>query len=82
MNSSAFIPTQFVVQLENTLQPPQWGVPALLCGVHVIVDDTGTTLYQPAYTQRPAAGADITDDYMQAINAQLAKVGLQLSKVV
>ena len=81
MNHSAFIPTQFVLQLPNDLQPPQWGAPALLCGVSVVVDGTGKPIYQPAYVQRPIGQADITPEILEALNTQLAAIGYHLAKV-
>ena len=81
MNHSAFIPTQFVLQLPNDFQPPQWGAPALLCGVSVVVDGTGKPIYQPAYVQRPIGQADITPEILEALNTQLAAIGYHLAKV-
>lgn len=81
MSQSAFIPTQFIVQLLNDFQQPQWGAPALICGAHMVIDGQGQPLYQPAYMQKPAGAEDFTPEVLEAINTQLAKVGLVLSKV-
>lgn len=81
MNHSAFIPTQFVLQLPNDFQPPQWGAPVLLCGLSVVVDDAGKPVYQPAYIQRPISQADLTPDILQALNNQLAAIGFKLERV-
>lgn len=81
MTQSAFVPTQFVVQLANNFQPPQWGAPALICGVQVVVDGAGNPLYQPAYQQRPVGAVDFTPEILESINHQLKTVGLVLSKV-
>lgn len=82
MSQSEFVPTQFIVQLLNDIQPPQFGgAPALICGAHVVVDVEGKPLYAPAYMQKPAGSYDFTPEILEAINTQLAKVGLVLSKV-
>lgn len=81
MSQSAFVPTQFVVQLLNDFQPPQWGAPVLICGAHLVIDDKGQPLYQPSYRQQPAGNSDFTPEILEAVNTQLAKVGLVLSKV-
>lgn len=81
MSNTAFIPTQLVVQLDNNIQPPQWGAPVILGGVTLILDQAGNTMYQPAYVQRPVSAADITPDILQATNNQLAAIGLKLERV-
>lgn len=81
MTQSVFVISQFVVQIENNFQPPQWGAPVLIGGVQVVVDATGNPVYQPAYQNKPVGAADFTPEVLEAVNHQLAKVGLTLSKV-
>lgn len=75
------IPTQIIVQLPNDVQPPQWNAPVLMSLANVVVNESGTVIYQPAYSQRPMASDEFTAENLSAINAQLLKLGLQITKI-
>lgn len=80
-SKSLFVFTHFSVQLKNDLQPPQWGAPVVVSGLHVVLDDQGKQMFNPAHVARPIGGDDLTPETMEAINSQLLTVGLRLSKV-
>lgn len=69
------------VQFANPVQPPQWGAPVLLTQVGLVVDDKGNAVYQPAYSQMPAAPSDITDELLAQLQVQLAAVGLTVARL-
>lgn len=78
---SAFISTQVIIQLDNQVQPPQWGAPVIISGANVVTDQTGQLLYQPAHMQRPMGADEFTPETLSALNAQLGKLGLEIRKV-
>ena len=78
MSQSVFITTQIVIQLPNDLQPPQWGAPVLVAGLHVVLGDKQTPIFHPAHVLRPVGASDIDDAILQSINSQLAKLGLAM----
>lgn len=69
------------VQFANPVQPPQWGAPVLLTQVGLVVDVNGNALYQPAYSQMPAAASDITDEMLAEMQKQLVAVGLTVTRL-
>lgn len=80
-SQSIFVPVQIIVQLDNAVQPPQWNAPVLLGGANVVTDQAGSAIYQPAFTQRPMAASDVTDEMLVALSAKLAELGLQVSRI-
>lgn len=78
---SAFVPVSFVIQLDNQIQPPQWNAPVVITGANVVTNAAGALVYQPAFTQRPMSEEEFTPEYLQAINSQLNKLGLQMTRV-
>lgn len=69
------------IQFPNPVQPPQWGAPVTLTQVGLVVDEKGSPLYQPAYSQMPAAASDITDELLAQLQTQLAAVGLAVTRI-
>lgn len=80
MSRNVYIPTQVIIQLENQIQPPQWGAPLLIAGANVVTNDQGQLIYQPAFTQRPVAEEEFTEEMIQTLNMQLNKLGLVIQK--
>lgn len=78
---NVFVPSQIVIQLENQVQTPQWGAPVVISGCNIVTDKLGNPLMQPAFSQRPMAEDEFTEEYLQAINSQLMKLNLKLSRV-
>ena len=79
---SLFVPYQIILQLPNNVQPPHWEAPALIAGAHVITNDEGILIYQPAHQQRPIAAEEFTPGLLEAINTQLVHLGLTLNQIV
>ena len=79
---SLFVPYQIILQLPNNVQPPHWEAPALIAGAHVITNDEGISIYQPAHQQRPVAAEEFTPALLEAINTQLVHLGLTLNRIV
>ena len=77
---SLYIPYQVIIQLPNSIQPPHWEAPVLLAGAQVVTDVDGNPVYQPAHQQRPMADDEFGPEMLDAINGQLAKLGMVLSK--
>lgn len=69
------------IQFNNPVQPLQWGAPVLLTQVGLVVDANGNSVYQPAYSQMPAAPDDITDEMLAQLQTQLASVGLTVARL-
>ena len=69
------------VQFPNPVQQPQWGAPVLLTQVGLVVDDKGTPLYQPAFSQMPAAPTDITEEILVELQTALEAIGLKVERV-
>ena len=72
--------TEIVIQLENQVQPCRFKAPVVVKGLNIVVDDKSTVVYEPAEMIRPMASLDFNDEIIQAINHQLSKVGLHISK--
>lgn len=76
-----FAITEVVVQLENQVQPCKFKAPVLVKGLNIVVDDSAKVVYESADMVRPMATADFSDEIIQAINSQLSKLGLELTKI-
>lgn len=74
------IPVNLTVQFPNEVQPPQWDAPVLIMQASVVTDINGQAVYQPAFTQVPAAESDITDEMLARLQHQLAAVGLTVTR--
>lgn len=70
-----------VIQLENSLQPPQFGAAMLFSQFSVLVGADGKPVTTPAYSPMPVDVDDINDDILNALNEQLSRVGLFLGRL-
>lgn len=77
-----FIPINVAVQLDNTVQPSNWGAPLVLLGASIVTDSEGKILYQPAFVQRPMAPEEFTDDILEKLNSKFSEAGLKLVRKV
>lgn len=68
------------VQFQNPVQPPQWNAPVLLTQAALVVDSNGNSVYQPAFSQMPAAPTDITDEILVQLQAALEAIGLKVER--
>lgn len=69
------------IQFPNPIQPPQWEAPVLITQASVVVGEDGNAVYQPAFTQVPAAKSDITDDVLAQMQVLMAALGLSVSRL-
>lgn len=76
-----FAITEVVVQIENQVQPCKFKAPVLVKGLNIVVDDSGKVVYESTDMVRPMATSDFSDEIIQAINSQLSKLGLELTKI-
>ena len=76
-----FAITEVVVQIENQVQPCKFKAPVLVKGLNIVVDDSAKVVYESADMVRPMATSDFSDEIIQAINSQLGKLGLELTKI-
>jgi hypothetical protein len=69
----------FTVNLENGVIPAQFRRPVLTTVEQIQVD--GQNVEQPQHLQKPILQADVTDELLVAINAQMALVGLIVTRI-
>lgn len=74
--------TQLTIQLDNPVQPMQWGAPVLITSVVVVTNDAGQSIYQPTHHVQPAVDEDITDELLAALQAKLGAIGLDVTRKV
>lgn len=79
MQRQTFI-TALTVQFDNPVTALQYGAPALLTSVSVVLGVDEKPVYSPAYTVVPAAATDITEEMLAVLSAKLATLGLKVSR--
>lgn len=70
-----------VIQLENSLQPPQFGAALVLSQFTMLVGADGKPTTTPAFSPIPVDADDMTDDLVAAMNEQLGRVGLFIGRL-
>lgn len=66
------------INFENAVMPAQFRRPVLTTVEQILVD--GAAVEQAQHLQRPILQADVTDEMIGAVNAQLALVGLVVTR--
>ncbi|MGF7130527.1 hypothetical protein P3T40_002002 [Paraburkholderia sp. EB58] len=66
------------INFENAVMPAQFRRPVLTTVEQILVD--GVAVEQAQHLQRPILQADVTDEMIAAVNAQLALVGLVVTR--
>lgn len=79
MNRTTIV-TQLVVQIDNEVQPPQYGAPVLMGTVTLVTTPGGQQAYQPAYRVEPAVPEDVSDDLLAVLNVKLGALGLEVTR--
>ena len=74
------IPLSVTVQFDNPVQPPAYNAAAIMTQVTLATNEAGQAIAQPAHSQFPLVGEDITDELLAAMNAKLAALGLEVSR--
>jgi len=70
-----------VIQLENSLQPPQFGAALIFSQFTTLIGADGKPITTPAFSPIPVDADDMTDDLVAAMNEQLARVGLFIGRL-
>ena len=74
------IPLSVTVQFDNPVQPPAYNAAAIMTQVSVATNDAGQAIAQPAHSQYPMVAEDVTDELLDAMNAKLLTLGLEVAR--
>lgn len=69
------------IQIPNQLVNMAFGHPVFMTHLQTLTDAEGKQIAHPTQQQTPVVPADMTPEMLDAINAQLASIGLTMSKV-
>ena len=74
------IPLSVSIQFDNPVQPPAYGAAAIMTQVTLVTNDAGQAQTQPAHSQYPMVAEDVTDELLDAMNAKLLTLGLEVAR--
>lgn len=74
------IPLSVTVQFDNPVQPPAYNAAAIMTQVTLATNDAGQAIAQPAHSQYPMVAEDVTDELLDAMNAKLLTLGLEVAR--
>lgn len=69
------------VQMPNPLMQMSFGMPVYMTHLQTITDADGKQVGNPLPQQTPIIPSDVTPELLDAINTQLATIGLKLGKI-
>ena len=74
------IPLSVAIQFDNPVQPPAYNAAAIMTQVTLATNDAGQAIAQPAHSQYPMVAEDVTDELLDAMNAKLLTLGLEVAR--
>ena len=74
------IPLSVSIQFDNPVQPPAYNAAAIMTQVTLATNDAGQAIAQPAHSQYPMVAEDVTDELLDAMNAKLLTLGLEVAR--
>jgi len=74
------IPLSVSIQFDNPVQPPAYAAAAIMTQVTLVTNDAGQAQTQPAHSQYPMVAEDVTDELLDAMNAKLLTLGLEVAR--
>ena len=74
------IPLSVSIQFDNPVQPPAYAAVAIMTQVTLVTNDAGQAQTQPAHSQYPMVAEDVTDELLDAMNAKLLTLGLEVAR--
>ena len=74
------IPLSVSIQFDNPVQPPAYAAAAIMTQVTLVTNEAGQAQTQPAHSQYPMVAEDVTDELLDAMNAKLLTLGLEVAR--
>lgn len=69
------------IQVPNPAMQLAFNVPIYMTHIQSVKSDDGTLIGNPTQQQTPMVDADVTPEVLEAINLQLASIGLVAAKL-